>query len=58
MKINNVNIITIDHTKEYYQNAIERLNFFNLEDDRKVSFSGEKGFFLYLSTLKVLFLHK
>ena len=46
MKINNVNIITIDHTKEYYQNAIERLNFFNLEDDRKVSFSGEKGFLI------------
>lgn len=46
MKINNVHIITIDHSPEYYDDAIKRVKTLNFEKGSRITFGGEKGFLI------------
>lgn len=43
MRIYNVHIITIDHTQEYYVDAIERIKTLNIKEGSKITFGGQKG---------------
>ena len=46
MKINNVHIITIDHSQEYLEDAQKRIKFLNIEPGSKITLGGQKGFLL------------
>jgi hypothetical protein len=46
MNLTNTHIITINHTDEYYVQAIDRLKSLNLLKGTKITFGGEKGAFI------------
>ena len=43
MNLTNIHIITINHTEEYFKQAIQTLKPLNLQSGSKITFGGERG---------------